>query len=196
MFEGTNTLQSLSKYFSEVPELEMMSFIDNWFRKETVKKRELIFDSGTPNTRHYFIENGLLRLYIIDASGKEFNLLFAREGQIIGDLNTPKPSIFSLDALEDSVLYSVSDEGLRELYKLHARYGGEAGISMLIRSYLFLQRRFVSILSRSAEENYAELQQQNPELLQRLPQYHIASYLGVSAEFLSKIIARSVKKDF
>lgn len=196
MFEGTNTLQSLSKYFSEVPELEMMSFIDNWFRKETVKKRELIFDSGTPNTRHYFIENGLLRLYIIDASGKEFNLLFAREGQIIGDLNTPKPSIFSLDALEDSVLYSVSDEGLRELYKLHAQYGGEAGISMLIKSYLFLQRRFVSILSRSAEENYAELQQQNPELLQRLPQYHIASYLGVSAEFLSKIIARSVKKDF
>ncbi len=122
--------------------------------------------------------------------------MFAREGKIIGDLNTPKPSIFSLDALEDSVLYSVSDEGLRELYKLHARYGGEAGISMLIRSYLFLQRRFVSILSRSAEENYAELQQQNPELLQRLPQYHIASYLGVSAEFLSKIIARSVKKDF
>jgi hypothetical protein len=59
------------------------------------------------------------------------------------------------------------------------------------RSYVFIQKRLVSLLSKTADENYREFRDKNPDLMQRLPQYHIASYLGVSAEFLSKIIARS-----
>lgn len=59
------------------------------------------------------------------------------------------------------------------------------------RSYLFLQKRLVAILTKTAEENYLEFREKHPDLVQRLPQYHIASYLGISAEFLSKIIARS-----
>lgn len=66
--------------------------------------------------------------------------------------------------------------------------------SIIQKSYIKVQRRLVNILSHSAEENYAEFQKYNPDLIQRLPQYHIAAYLGVSAEFLSKTIAKSVKK--
>jgi hypothetical protein len=63
------------------------------------------------------------------------------------------------------------------------------------KSYVFLQKRFVSVLSKTAEENYIDLVNESPELIQRLPQYHISSYLGVTPVFLSKIISKSFKKN-
>lgn len=111
---------------------EQEKLILSVFRQEHYKKKELIFKQGDRNTRHYIIEKGLVRLYLNDYSGKEFNILFAKENQIIGDLSTPEPASYFL-----------------------------------------------------------EFRDKHPELVQRLPQYHIASYLGISAEFLSKIIARS-----
>lgn len=152
------------------------------FRKEKIKKKELIFSEGDSYTRHYYIEKGLLRLYIIDQAGKEFNVLFAKEKQWIGDLGTPAATSYYLEAIEDSEVFSIDEDRFLSLMD------DFKNLAMNIRrSYIFLQKRFVSILSRTAEENFMDFAKQYPDLLQRLPQYHISSYLGVTPVFLSKI---------
>lgn len=159
------------------------------FHKETFKKKEIIFKCGDSNTKHYFVEKGLLRMYVIDTSGKEFNILFARENQWIGDLSTPATTSFYLDAIEKSVVYSVSNENLNLLTNNFSSF-----VRYIKKSYIFLQQRLVSILSNTAEENYEELMKIHPELIKRLPQYHISSYLGVTPVFLSKILSKRARK--
>jgi len=163
--------------------------INNIFRRETIKKKQIIFGSGETNTRHYFVAKGLLRLYVVDVAGKEFNILFATENQWIGDLATPDETLFYLDAIEKSVVYSVTDENLNILTNNFSSF-----VSYLKKAYIFLQKRLVSILINTAEENYEELRISHPELLKRLPQYHISSYLGVTPVFLSKILAKRARK--
>jgi CRP-like cAMP-binding protein len=177
---------------TQSPELE--SILAGHFKKETLKKKTTLFMNGDSFTRHYFVEKGLLRLFIIDTTGKEFNLLFACENQVLGDLSSPAPTSFNLETIEDSVVYSVDDHGIRALNEYLLRNNYNEANTHIRRSYLFLQKRLVAILSRTAEDNYLEFRQKNPILYQRLPQYHLASYLGVSPEFLSKIIARTTKK--
>ncbi len=170
------------------PEKEL---INSSFRREAFGKKQPVFRSGEINTRHYLIEKGLLRLYVIDSSGKEFNILFAAEDHWIGDLATPAETSFFLDTLEKSVVYSISDEKLNVLTNNFSTF-----IKYIKSSYIFLQKRLVSVLVNTAEENYEELCENHPKLVQRLPQYHISSYLGVTPEFLSKIISkRTQKKD-
>lgn len=178
--------ENLNKRELTIPEKDEIS---SEFRKEKFKKKELIFSSGETNTRHYYIEKGLLRLYIIDQLGKEFNILFARENQWIGDLGTPAATPYYLDALEDSIVFSINEERFN---KINGYYMDLA--ANIRKSYIFLQQRLVSIISKTAEENYVELCKQYPKLIDRLPQYHISSYLGVTPVFLSKILSRRARK--
>jgi len=183
----------LIKYFERIYERPLTTDeetgIMNSFKLEHFKKKELVFSNGEANTNHYIVSKGLLRFYIIDPSGKEFNILFAKEGQIIGDLATPEPTSFFLEAIEDSTVFSIEDEQFRKLT------GNFSKISeTLKRSYIFLQKRFISILSKTADENYEDLITEFPDLVKRLPQYHISSYLGVTPVFLSQIMAKRAKR--
>ena len=163
--------------------------LTNFFRKEQYKKKETVFAAGEENTRHYYIQKGLLRLYIIDQSGKEFNILFAREKQWIGDLGTPSATPYYLEAVEKSTVYSIDEQNFRIITNDFINFA-----SYIRKSYIFLQKRFVSVLSKTAEENYNDLLENSPDLVRRLPQYHISSYLGVTPVFLSKIISKTFKK--
>ncbi len=177
------------KYTSDNDEM-----IKSLFKKEHFKRKSLIFSNGDHNTKHYVIGSGLLRMYVINSSGKEFNVLFAKENQLIGDLGSPSPTKFNLDAIEDTIVFTIDSRNLEKFINLSNNNLEIGAFTQLTRSYIFLQNRLISILTQTAEENFISFQKQYPDLLQRLPQYHIASYLGVSAEFLSKIIARTLKK--
>jgi len=181
------------KYYEKVYDRALTEqereLIQSSFRKESFKKKELIFSSGESNTRHYFVVKGLLRMYVIDTSGKEFNILFASENQWIGDLATPDQTSFFLDAVEKSTVYSISNENMKLLTNDFSAF-----VKYIKRSYIFLQKRLVSILTNTAEENYDELCEHYPGLIQRLPQYHISSYLGVTPVFLSKILSKKARK--
>ncbi|RZT91269.1 CRP-like cAMP-binding protein [Ancylomarina subtilis] len=177
------------RIFERKLSLDEKVFIKDSSKYESFKKKQLLFSSGDANTRHYIVEKGLLRLYIIDPSGKEFNILFAKENQVIGDLSTPLPTSFFLEAIEDSRVFSIDDDQFRKLTDNFSKI-----TETLKRSYIFLQKRFISILSKTAEENYEELIAEYPDLVQRLPQYHISSYLGVTPVFLSQIMAKRARK--
>lgn len=165
----------------------------NSYKRESIQKKTIVFSAGDANTRHYLIEKGLLRLYVIDSKGKEINILFARENQVIGDLATPLPTSYYLETTEDSVVYSIDEEGLQVVMEKLSRGKKTSPNNSFRRSYIHIQKRLVSILSKSAEENYLEFKENHPDLIQRLPQYLIAGYLGISPEFMSKIIAKSTK---
>ena len=123
------------------------------FRKEEYKKKELIFNQGDTNTRHYIIEKGLLRLYIIDYSGKEFNIIFAKENQIIGDLSTPQATNYYLETIEPSTVWSMDD---RDMKKLMETFQGSPLLdptAYMQRSYVFIQKRLVSLLSNTTADN-------------------------------------------
>ena len=94
-----------------------------------------------------------------------------------------------LEAIEDSRVFSIDDDQFRKLTDNFSKIS-----ETLKRSYIFLQKRFISILSKTAEENYEELIAEYPDLVQRLPQYHISSYLGVTPVFLSQIMAKRARK--
>jgi len=179
------------KNFNPDLTLEHEELILSVFRKEEYKKKERIFNQGDANTRHYVIEKGLLRLYLVDYDGKEFNIIFAKENQIIGDLSTPLPTNYFLESIEPSIVWSMDDSDMKKLMDSFEGSPLLNPTAYMQRSYVFIQKRLVSLLSKTADENYREFREKNPDLMQRLPQYHIASYLGVSAEFLSKIIAKS-----
>lgn len=189
MSSHSHLFDYFARIYSREITAEEKELISGSFKKEIIKKKQLIFSNGEKNTRHYFIEKGLLRMYVIDSGGKEFNILFASENQWIGDLATPAKTSFFLDAVEKSVVYSISDENMNKITKdfsLFVRY--------IKASYIFLQKRLVSILVNTAEQNYKELKNQYPKLISRLPQYHISSYLGVTPEFLSKILSKNAKE--
>ena len=195
MDEASSVFLFLKKYFGSTLDGVQEEAILDAFKREEFRKKEIIFRQGDRNTRHYFIQKGLLRLFLIDPKGKEINVLFARENQVIGDLATPEPTDFHLGCTEDSIVYSIDDSGLRELIEeIEVDPTFDPGGGMR-RSYIHIQKRLVSMLSKTAEENYLEFQKRYPDLIQRLPQYHIASYLGISPEFLSKIIARTARKN-
>jgi CRP-like cAMP-binding protein len=194
MEEASSVILILGRYFGSSLNPAQEETILKAFKKEHFSKKEIIFRQGDQNTRHYFIQKGLLRLYLIDPNGKEINILFARENQVIGDLATPDPTSFYLGTTEDSIVYSIEDEQFRMLFDqidMDPSFDPGRGLR---RSYVHIQNRLVSILSKPAEDNYLEFQKRYPDLIQRLPQYHIASYLGISPEFLSKLIARTARK--
>lgn len=187
-----NDFSILFSYFERINKRDLSVHekeeISTEFKKETFKKKQLIFSSGEENTRHYYIEKGLFRLYVIDQSGKEFNILFAREGQWIGDLGTPAATPYYLDAVEHSTAFSIEEQQFNKITNYMDL------VKNIRRSYIFLQQRLVSIISKTAEENYEELLEISPILIKRLPQYHISSYLGVTPVFLSKILAKRARK--
>lgn len=181
------------KFAADISEQDEIN-LSELFRKEIFAKKEVIFQHGDANTRHYFIEHGLVRLYIIDKNGREFNVEFAKENQILGDLISPAPTSFYLETIEPTTAYSISDVAIKALMK-ELNFKENADSSNIVqKSYVKVQQRLVNMLANSAEDNYTEFRDRNPDLIQRLPQYHIAAYLGVSAEFLSRTIAKAVKK--
>ncbi len=192
MLQNNQILRYIHKLYPAADISLLQGFVEDNYKREVLKKKTLLFSSGQSNTRHYFVEKGLLRLYILDRNGREFNLLFAKEGQVLGDLATPQPTAYTLETVESSIVYSIDEKHLQEFSGMVSG-AANSSTDLIRRSYLFLQKRLVAILSKTAEENYLDLRDNHPDLIQRLPQYHIASYLGVSAEFLSKIIARTAK---
>ena len=95
--------------------------------------------------------------------------------------------------MEDSWIHSIDEEGLQHIMETLQIWKSMSPKNGLRRAYIHIQKRLVSILSKSAEENYLDFRQQYPDLIQRIPQYQIAAYLGISPEFLSKIIAKANK---
>lgn len=118
----------------------------------------------------------MLRSYAIDKSGKENIFMFAPEGWVIADNTPPEtPAPLFIDALEDSIIVELPKDIERE----------KENIVPISKRLVALQNRILTLISTSAIERYENFEKLYPNLVQRVPQRMIASYLGVAPETLS-----------
>lgn len=151
----------------------------------TVKKGEILQHKGDLNPKIYIVHEGLLRSYSIDEKGKEHIFMFAPEGWIIADASDlSHPAELFIEALEESKV-SVTD---REQERPNS------DITPLIKRISVLQKRVIMLMSSSAIQRYEHFVETYPNIVQRVPQRMIASYLGITPEALSKVKGDQVRK--
>ncbi len=171
-------------------------FPDNWntsgMRHRKVKKGTILQEYGSLRTKAFYIKSGLLRSYTIDDNGKIHIFRFAEEGSIIGDMECFKsshPAKLFIDALEDSEVFEFN-KSLIEVMEINAE-SFESKFNELLSQ---LQKRIIMLMAATAKERYEHFLENYPQLVNRIPQKMIASYLGITPEALSNIKAKSFRK--
>lgn len=163
--------------------------VESGFEVRKVKKGTLLLKQGEKSHFFYQVKKGCLRTFVISSSGKECVINLAPEGWVVGDLGSfayGEEAILYIDALEDSEIVFFDKRMLDAV--THA--DREALLAEIGRSYKHIinnNKRFIQLLSFSAEERYKAFMQTYPSLVQRIPLKHIASYLGMTPEALSRI---------
>ena len=186
----THSIEQLLQHISRYHPLstEAQEALHGCFRQVVLARNELLVAEGRTCRHLYFVEQGALRgFYNLD--GKEITHWFGFEQDFVTSFHsfiTGQPAVESIQLLEGSVLWAISKESLTGLMDRHHE------IERLVRIayekyYIRLEERFVNAHFRTATERYRELLQQAPHLLERVPLGHIAAYLGISQETLSRI---------
>lgn len=164
-----------------------------------VKKGETLQQKGDHAKHAYFVTRGLLRSFTSDNKGKEHIFMFAPEGWIISDIQSTamqSPAVLSIDALEDSEVQVIRADIFEQLVNTHmGSHPDFAGLELnrLLRRIAVLQKRVLLLLSATATERYQEFIATYPNLQQRVSQRHIASYLGITPEALSRLRVEIIK---
>jgi len=154
----------------------------------SVKKGNVLQQQGGINTNLYFVKKGMLRSYIIDEKGKEHIFMFAPEGWLMADgSKDDNPSELFIDCLEDSEVEVVSQADFNELFLPLAAINDKDRTVGMLRRMATMQKRIIMLISASAIERYEHFMETYPDIIQRVPQKMIASYLGITPEALSKV---------
>ncbi|MCV0429233.1 MAG: Crp/Fnr family transcriptional regulator [Roseibium sp.] len=157
---------------------------------------DVLFSAGDLLEDLYFVVSGLVRYYYLTPHGREFNKNFVSSGGVVTCLSSflaEKPSPFFTEALEDTVLVSVPMETVRRL-KADDILWERVFNGFITRLALRKEQREASFLLEDAAGRYEAFLREYSQVALRLPQYHIASYLGITPVALSRIRARRAKR--
>ena len=160
-----------------------------------VKKKNFILTADEICRANYFVSKGCMRLYFINRNGQEQITQFGLENWWITDyssLETGKPSVYYLQAIEDSELIGIDKKGYEELLLNVPKMERYFRI-ILQKAHTASMRRFEYFRDQTDEERYRYFVSLFPEFVQRIPQYMLASYLGFTPQFLSKIRGKKGK---
>lgn len=175
---------------------DQQSLFISLLKYKKLRKREYLLQAEDVCRYEYFLISGCLRSYYRDDAGSEHVVQFAIEDWWIGDMRsfiTQTPAWLYIDALEDTEVLMLSRENLDKLYTAVPAF--ERYFRIRIQNALVSeQQRLGATLSKTAEERYLDFIQKYPFLEKRVPQLQIASYLGITPEFLSKIRARIARE--
>lgn len=187
-------LANVSKLIELLPDEE--AYFISLLQLKTIKRKDFLLQTGDVCHYETFVCKGCLRSYYIDNNGVEHNTLFAVEGWWTGDLYsliTNNPSRYFIEALEDTEVLQISKSNLDLLYQNVPKF--ERFFRLLLQNaYVAQEQRIVQNLSSTAEERYASFLKRYPQLGQRITQKHIASYLGITPEFLSMLRRKTMVK--
>jgi len=168
----------------------------SFFKKVNIKKRQFIIQPDFAAAHRNYVLKGAFRAYVVGEAGQEHTIQLAIEDWWISDYNSyiyQKPATMFVVALEDAELLQIDFEKERQLKALGHQYETFFRVTAE-RSTAFMQRRLITNLTKTAEERYNEFEAQYPQMSRRLPQYVIASYLGMTTEYLSKLRNRRLNQ--
>jgi CRP/FNR family transcriptional regulator, anaerobic regulatory protein len=187
-------LQNIHKHVSLSKEEgeQLMSLV----KSKKIKKKQFFLQEDEVQKHAVFVTEGCLRSYSIDKNGFEHVLQFAPAGWWIGDMRslvTQQPGILNIDAIDDSEIILLLRSDLERLYSAIPKM--ERFFRILAENSLATyQHRLIDNLSLSAMERYNNFCSLYPSLIEYLPQKQVASYIGVTPEFLSKMLSQAMPK--
>jgi len=191
-FHSINQHVSKTCAFTE-SELELFN---SFLEVRTVKKKTFLLQQGEVCDFEAYINKGCIRSYYINENGFEVILQFAIEDWWVSDIasfHEQQPSNQFIETLEDCELLVLTREAKEELLQQLPKFERLFRL-MVQRNLASLQHRLMNTISMNAEEKYLDFSKRYPTIAQRVPQLYIASFLGMSAEFLSKVRTRLAKK--
>jgi len=166
-----------------------IKIIESVFHKVSYKKGTIILKAGDIADTQYYIYGGCLRAYHIDSQGKEHTIQFGIKDWWIADYTSffsLSKSIMNIEVIKDATLYKVSNKDKEFLYaqipKIESFFRKK-----LERAFAAFQKRILSNLSQTATERYLNFNKTYPNIEKSIKNYHIASYLGITTESLSRI---------
>ncbi|AYN02393.1 Crp/Fnr family transcriptional regulator [Chryseobacterium sp. 3008163] len=197
-----NLLQASSEpllnYFNNIIPLnaEETQLVTEFFKSRLYRKKQYVLQENDVCNQFNFVVRGCLRMYKIDEKGNTHILQFASENwwlSDIGSFHQKKPSELCIDALEDTMILQISYENLIRLYISAPKF--DRIFRVLIEdSFVTLQNRLLQNISSTAEDRYLSFLKTYSHLSNRLSQTQIASFLGITPEFLSKLKAKLLKE--
>lgn len=184
-------IDPLLNYFNKFIPLnsEEKNLVIEKFHPRLYRKKQYVLQEGDVCTQFNFVLKGCLRMYKIDDQGTVHILQFASENNWINDLGSfhqIKPSALNIDAMEDTVVLQISHAELISLYKAAPKFDRIFRV-LIENGFIRLQDRLLQNISSTAEERYQIFLELYPHLINRLSQVQIASFIGITPEFLSKL---------
>jgi CRP-like cAMP-binding protein len=165
------------------------------FHIKHFKKGEYLVRAGDTCGHIFFIEGGLVRYYV-DKDGTQQTHYFNKSGEFVCDYLSflPQvPSFVNIQALEDTVVSQVSAEGIKQFYS-EVREGEKFGRVAVEQVFTAVLSQIISLYNDSPDKRYLNFLADYPDLLKCIPQYYIASYVGVKPPSLSRIRKRLANK--
>ena len=162
------------------------------FKLMTVKKRQFIVQPGFVSKNRYYVVTGSFRAYVIGDEGNEHTIQFAIDDWWITDYNSyifQQPASMFVMALEDSTILQVSYESEQALKRKNPKFM-EFFCVLAEGTAAYMARRVITNLTRTAEQRYEMFLSGYPQVVNRVPQYALASFLGMTTEYLSKLRKR------
>lgn len=163
-----------------------------------IKRGDFLLRQGQTCTHRFFVERGSVREYFIDERGREHLLVFAVEGWFLMNVESVffgKPSSYFIQATEDSRILLLNEQQVQILEEKDSTFAA-FNKSLLYEHIQTLQRRITSLQSDTAEERYLHFVATYPEIMLRIPQTMVASFLGITPESLSRIRKGLAHKNF
>lgn len=183
--------KTLIDYFDKLLPLskEESSIVEEVFKERGVKRRQFILQAGDVCKHNSFVVEGCFKMYLVDPNGKEHNLQFAIENWWIGDIgsfHSEEPSGLYIEAVENSVILQIQKKDQLRLFIDYPKFNRIFRV-LTENAMVSLQNRILQNISFTAEERYLDFLKRYPQLFNRISNVQIASYLGVTPEFLSVI---------
>ena len=192
MFEAINQAIATCTYFMP----EEVTFFNEILAYKQIPKKTLVLQEGEICNFEYFINKGCIRTYYIDDKGSEVTLQFAIEGWWVSDIasfHERKPSRMFIETLEDCEVLMLSPETKEKLLEKYPKFERVFRL-MVQRNLSRLQERLFQTITTTAAEKYLDFLDRYPTIPQRVAQHYIASYLGFTPEFLSKVRTKLAHK--
>lgn len=172
----------------------MITKNDTWsrfyplFKRLEIPAKTTLLEEGKISRTMFFIEKGCLRTWV-NNNGKDITTQFFFEGQKVSSIEsfrTNQPSLYSIESIEPCILQTISQKDFKSILDSSPELRTEME-EHLFKRLMYSQRLFFSYLKNNPQQRYEELVKQHPEIVLRVPQHYIASYLGITSVSLSRI---------